>query len=337
MTGSDVLNEVITFPGVSSRPSKAQREAARTRFPPRPVVTDWPATRHDRGAVWERLTSGMFVLDNANSQDRRIRGLAWLLDWLTDQPGQTWQQRWMASGADAAGGAWRNLPIAWQQAHGRESRWLRAELSGALVVAICGDLVRPSLSCLVAGAAGKGSLTRNLARIRDPHGFARLRALCATDPHVSGFAAALTLRRSAEILAAKGGTLADVTVGDALELMDREAETFTCPTRDHKVFYRMLREMGVFADEAPERLRAFRTAGQLTPAELVDRYVLQCRPVRDLLVDYLRERQPALDYTSLKDLAYCLAQRFWVDLEQHHPGIDSLHLPSDVADAWKQR
>ena len=337
MTESDVLNEVITFPGVSSRPSKAQRESARTRFPPRPVVTDWPATRRERGEVWERLTSGMFVLDNANSQDRRIRGLAWLLDWLADQPGQTWQQRWMSSGADAAGGAWRDLPIAWQQARGRESRWLRAELSGALVVAICGDLVRPSLSCLVAGAAGKGSLTRNLARTRDPHGFARLRALCAADPHVSGFAAGLTLRRSAEILAAKGGTLADVTVGDALELMDREAETFTCATRDHKVFYRMLRELGVFSDEAPERLRAFRTAGQLTPEELVDRYVLQCRPVRDLLVDYLAERQPALDYTSLKGLAYYLAQRFWADLEQHHPGIDSLHLPSDVADAWKQR
>ncbi len=83
-------------------------------------------------------------------------------------------------------------------------------------------------------------------------------------------------------------------------------------------------------------MRAFRTAGQLTPEELVDRYLLRCRPVRDLLVDYLRERQPALDYTSLKGLAY-YPLRFWADLEQHHPGIDSLHLPRDVADAWKQR
>jgi hypothetical protein len=205
------------------------------------------------------------------------------------------------------------------------------------VVAICGDLVRPSLRCLIAGAAGKGSLTRNLARIRDPHGFARLRALCDADPHVSANAESLTLRRSAEIIAAKGGVLADITVGDALELMDREAEIFTCPTKDHKVFYRMLRELGVFEDEAPQRLRAFRTAGQLTPAELVDRYQLRCRPVRDLLVDYLAERQPAMDYTSLKNLAYNLAQRFWADLEQHHPGIDSLHLSSDVAEAWKQR
>jgi integrase len=301
------------------------------------VATDWPATRQERGEARERLTSGIFVLPNADSQDKRARGLSWLLDWLADQPGETWQQRWMASGADAAGGAWRQVPIAWQHERGREVRWLRAELSGALVVVICGDLVRPSLSCLVAGAAGKGSLIRNLARIRDPQGFARLGQLCDADPCVSAVAASLTLRRSAEIIAAKGGVLADITVGDALELMDREAESFTCPTRDHKVFYRMLRELGAFGDEAPGRLRAFRTAGQLTPDELVDRYQLHCRPVRDLLVDYLRERQPAMDYTSLKNLAYYLAQRFWADLEQHHPGIDSLHLPREVAAAWKQR
>jgi hypothetical protein len=331
------MTEVITFPGVASRPSKAQRESARMRFPPRPVVTDWPATRQERGEAWEQLTSGIFVLSNPNSQERRVRGLAWLLDWLSDQPGETWQQRWMASGADAAGGAWRQVPIAWQQQRGRESRWLRAELSGALVVAICDDLVRPSLSCLVAGAAGKGSLTRNLACTRDPQGFARLRQLCQADPQASPYAASLTLRRSAEIIAAKGGTLAEITVGDALELMDCEAETFSCPTRDHNIFYRMLRKLGSFPDQAPERLRAFRTAGQLTPAELVDRYRLRCRSVRDLLVDYLAERQPVMDYTSLKNLAYYLAQRFWADLEQHHPGIDSLHLDREVAQAWKLR
>ena len=204
-------------------------------------------------------------------------------------------------------------------------------------MAICGDLVRPSLSCLVAGAAGKGSLTRNLARTRDPAGFARL-AGCATptrtcppSPPASRCGAAPL------IIAAKGGMLADITVGDVLELMDREAGACAGPAKDHKVFYRMLHEMGIFGDQAPARLRAFRTAGQLTPGELVDRYQLPCRPVRDLLVDYLSERQPAMDYTSLKDLAYYLAQRFWHDLEQHHPGIDSLHLPREVAAAWKQR
>lgn len=69
----------------------------------------------------------------------------------------------------------------------------------------------------------------------------------------------------------------------------------------------------------------------------MDRYDITCRPVRDLLVDYLRERQPAMDYSSFNQLAFLLAGRFWADLERHHPGIDSLHLPAEVADAWKQR
>ena len=43
-----------------------------------------------------------------------------------------------------------------------------------------------------------------------------------------------------------------------------------------------------FGEQAPARLREFRKPGQLTPDELIDRYELACRPVRDLLVDYLR-------------------------------------------------
>jgi hypothetical protein len=64
---------------------------------------------------------------------------------------------------------------------------------------------------------------------------------------------------------------------------------------------------------------------------------LGCRPIRDLLVSYLHERQPSLDYNSLKDLSYYLARRFWKDLEVHHPGIDSLRLTPEVAAGWRER
>ena len=69
---------------------------------------------------------------------------------------------------------------------------------------------------------------------------------------------------------------------------------------------------------------------------MTGRHNLACQPIRNLLVDYLRERQPALDYTSLEQLARRLGM-FWADLEAHHPGIDCLHLSAEVADAWKQR
>jgi hypothetical protein len=79
-----------------------------------------------------------------------------------------------------------------------------------------------------------------------------------------------------------------------------------------------------------------RFAGQLTVEQLVDRYDLACRPVRDLIVDYLRERQPGIDYSTLTGLATSLALWFWKDLETH-PGIDSLRLPPDIAAGWKKR
>ena len=77
--------------------------------------------------------------------------------------------------------------------------------------------------------------------------------------------------------------------------------------------------------------------GQLTAEQLVDRYGLACRPVRDLLADYLRERQPAVDYATLRGLSTVLAGAFWKDLENHHPGIDSLRLAPDIAAAWRER
>ena len=116
---------------------------------------------------------------------------------------------------------------------------------------------------------------------------------------------------------------------------EREARS---RTRDYSaVSWRLLRQAGAFGPRSPESLAPLLTVGQRSPAELVDRYQLTCRPVRDLIVDYLQERQPALDYRSLDTLAQQLTRNFWADLERHHPGISSLNLPPAVAAAWKQR
>lgn len=52
---------------------------------------------------------------------------------------------------------------------------------------------------------------------------------------------------------------------------------------------------------------------------------------------YLDERRASVDYGTLRGLAMLLAGTFWSDIERHHPEVDSLHLPDEVAEAWKQR
>jgi hypothetical protein len=205
-------------------------------------------------------------------------------------------------------------------------------------IAIAADVIRPSLSWLVGGGPAQGGLlVRNLAMSRDADGFHRLGEACDAIPNMSAVARSQTLYRAAIIVAAKGGGVADITVGDVVELLALQSDVLASPASGRILFYRLLRELGSLGPAAPPTWRALQTAGQRSPEELIDRYALACVPVRDLLVDCLRERQPALDYTSLDSLANFLGKLFWADLERHHPGIDSLHLAAEVARRWKQR
>jgi hypothetical protein len=76
--------------------------------------------------------------------------------------------------------------------------------------------------------------------------------------------------------------------------------------------------MGILAPNST--LRCAQRTGQRSVADLVDDYQLHCQPVRDLLVRYLEERKPSLDYASLRNNVTQLVGLFWADLEAHHPG-----------------
>ena len=308
------------------------------RFPPRLAPASWPLTSQPKPQVLGRLLAPPFPAGRHNLDQERRRGLTRVLDWLEQQPGDTWQDRWITSGADAAGNpAWRGLLAGWLAAAGRGPRDPEhvSLLAGrAIMLLVCADVIRPSPGWLLAPATPAG-LSAEMARVRDPAGFAALAVICQAD-HVNSHTTQLALRRIAAILAAKGGQVADITIGDCLELLQIAGDLLRSSDATSPYFYQLLRAAGVFGAAAPPG-RALKTQGQLSCGQLIGRYGIECRPVRDLLVDYLRERQPAVDYPTLHKLSYVLGRLFWRDLELHHPGIASLHLPAEAAAAWKQR
>ena len=308
-------------------------QPARDRFPARPDVTDWPGAALPRAEAQRQLARVLAGGGPASQHYARV-GPGALLDWLEDQPGATWQERWLASGTDQARSGWREIPRRWLAERGLAAYRLGG-LSVALRAAVCAGIVRPSLPWLVGGGASDRHFARVLAAELDPAGFARLRGLLDADPELSAAVRRVTVRRAAVIVAAKGGALGDVTIGDLLAVHAAEEQAMSRPCQGMQVIYGALRAMG--AIEGPATFRELRAAGPRTPEQMIDRYHIACQPVRDLLVDYLRERQPALDYSTLQTLGYELGKLFWADIEQHHPGICAIGLPDDVARAWKQR
>lgn len=308
------------------------------RFPPRALAGDWPATVAPRAGVMARLLGEPFTAAPASRHTERRRGLDRVLDWLELQPGESWQDRWLASGADADGNiGWRRLPTAALTATRRgraDTEHGRLALARGMSLLVAGDVIRPSLGWLLTPATPRELVTA-IAQVRDPDGFARLAAVCdgaGVNAHTTG----LALRRIAAIVAAKGGGVGDITVGDCLELLRVLEDQQAGRDARSPYFYQLLRAAGVLDDTTPTA-RGLRTQGQLSCEQLIDRYRIACRPVRDLLVDYLRERRTGLDYASLHKLSYTLGRLFWRDLETHHPGIASLHLPAEIVTAWKQR
>ena len=92
---------------------QAAWSASRETFPPRPAAAEWAATRLSRSTVLGLLARSPFTGANPGTRNMQIRGANLAIGWLADQPGGTWQQRWLASGAETAGPGWKQDRAGW--------------------------------------------------------------------------------------------------------------------------------------------------------------------------------------------------------------------------------
>ena len=257
-----------------------------------------------------------------------VRGTRALLTRLMSFSGDTWEQRWLASGSDAAPRTWMDhsdLP--------HYDHWSPTLMGMNSLLQL--RVLRPSYSWML------DSRTKvNTARFLDVNGgnaLAELRQLAE-------YQASLARHRRdveaglARVMIRTGKTIEQITGDDLLYYAD-VVKTSGRQRREH-LLWELLVRLGPLASEAPTLRAAWSAKGntrQHSTASLVDRYGIPPSGVRDLLVDYLEEIRPGMDYGSLDSLAYRLVRLFWWEILQINPQQADLRLPAEVITTWRER
>jgi integrase len=315
--------------------------AAGTEAPPRPQAErrTRPAAL-SRGRVGpadqigpEEITSLISLLPMAagleeDVRGRRLRGVTRILAWLQGHPGEGWQERWLAAGADQ-GTEWLDALVADDP---RAAASKRAEMTFALGYLLVAGVVLPGYDFL--GAYKSTRLYAWVREVRRPDLFASLEQAGAElgmqPPQVRDAVKAIT-----RIVLHTSHDVDQLTGEDIHEHREWFYQGWRKAGQGVHAAWDLLAHVGIL--EPGTTLQESIRLGQKSVEQLVDYHQVSCRPVRDLLVRYLKERSAALDYASLRGLAATLAGLFWADIERHHPGIGTIRLPAEVAEGWKQR
>ena len=204
------------------------------------------------------------TLAAARGNDRRP-GLAGRL------PGETWQENWLLSGSDARGQAW---------GPGLTPRW-RNRITTGLGVLIVLRAVRPAYGCPAAGCSA--SMRSSGGTTRPPRSLTWPAGASARAEHEAEALNVLT-----RMVIVTGRNLTDLGVADVLDYAAARRQIGRTVAA-LPFSYELLRSIGAVSDGPPTLAQA---RGQLTVAELVDRYPVACRAVRDILVHYLAAATP---------------------------------------------
>jgi Phage integrase family len=264
---------------------------------------------------------------------RRARGARFLLEHLAGFPGSAWQQRWEASGLNE-----RGRPVT--AVRGKQTE--RDEICVGTACLFSLRVIRPSLQALRSTRFLRYG-ERFLTAQRDPLLEEFWKRVQDTAVHPLHHGSALFDTTAA--LTTQGIALVDLTPEAFLH--------YVWESRDHglafkgrgetgrgqfpgQLAWQVLHDMGHFPSSAPATLRAAVLSGRRTVQELVDRYDIRHQGVRQLLLDYLRRREPEMDYSTLDQLSRSLAGLFWAKIEALAPGQPDLRIGADLYRRWRE-
>ncbi len=286
---------------------------------------DWPAHR-----ILDLLpTLPNWPAQNPGKQARITRSAHRILRWLSTHPGRGWQDRWLACGADK-GVEWIDSFIDPDDTCSVHTQ--HDSLTAGLASLLLCRVVLPSYDFLADYRAF--ALFSHAQQGFCPDLFAKLEAR-ALEIGADGPRTRYALVVISKIMLQTGRDPDQLTAEDLLAFRAWGWDRHGRNKGGMSLAWTLLRGVADLGEYLT--LKDAVRYGQRPTSDLVDSYKLQCQPVRDLLVRYLDERRASLDYNSFLQVVGYLVGSFWSDIERHHTGIDTLHLPDDVAESWKQR
>jgi site-specific recombinase XerD len=265
---------------------------------------------------------------NRGKRSGRVDAAQIILEWLSTHPGDGWQDRWVSSGADNDI-AW--LDTLFDPTDRRPPRKQHAErMSGLGRLLLC-RIVFPSYQFMKRYQATH--LYKQVRAVFRPDLFEIVEGR-ADELGVSYMQRSIAIKVISKVVLHTGRDLDQLTAADLLAYrawhLRSDGTGAGLPTA-----WTLLRGIADLGEHAT-LLDAVRY-GQRPTHELVDAYAIKSQVVREVLVQYLDERRPSLDYSTFTVLVGRLAGLFWSDIEHHHPEVHTLHLPDEVAGAWKHR
>jgi hypothetical protein len=261
------------------------------------------------------------------------RGARAVLIHLAGFPGETWQERWEASGLNAVGprvGDIAGPPI------GRAGR--REVMTAGLRALLCVRAFRPTLAALRSNrilrlaetfrlVEGDELLDQFFEEVASSGRSATVRTAAVLDVTYALLSQGIGLRDlTPEVLlhyAIESGRLGVTprAVGNANRLAGGAA-------------WDVLHRMGHFGPGAPHSLKVCLNNGQRTAAELVDRHDVSNADVREVLIEYLERRRPECDYSTWAALSLRLVGQFWKKIELIDPHQKDLRLRTGTYEQW---
>lgn len=264
------------------------------------------------------------------SLGKRRRGTRQMLNHLSDFTGETWQQRWDASGLN-------ELPRPVSEL--ADTKYHGYDMTYGLKSLLLMRVFKPSLPAFRAN------------KFVD---YATLFCRSQQDPLLDKFFDQARQTRSGTrhqdralfdvccALTTQGIALADLTPEGLLHYANecrRHDLVVGARTGSNRfaglLAWEILHQMGHFPPDTPPTLRSFIYKGQRTPEQMVDHYGVRDPEIRQLIIDYLLRRQNDTDYNTRDGLARAIAGRFWATIERLAPGHRSLTIPPELYDQWR--